>query len=60
MGIVTYIKETKMEMTHVTWPTRKQAISYTIAVIIISGTIAYYLGLLDYLLSLGLSKLIGF
>jgi preprotein translocase subunit SecE len=28
-----YIKETKAEMKHVSWPTRRQAVQYTLAVI---------------------------
>ncbi len=60
MSITSYIKETKGEFKHVTWPTRKQAIAYTIAVIVISVGVAYFLGAFDKLFQLGLSKLLGF
>ena len=43
-----YIKETRAELKHVTWPTRKQAIMYTVVVIVISIVTALYLGLFDY------------
>lgn len=46
--LTTYIKETRAEMKHVTWPTRKQAIAYTVVVIVISLITAGYLGAFDY------------
>jgi len=42
-----YFRETKGEMKHVTWPTRKQTIAYTSLVIFISIVIAIYLGVFD-------------
>ena len=47
-----YIKETRAELKHVAWPTRKQAIMYTIVVIVISIITALYLGLFDYVFSM--------
>jgi preprotein translocase subunit SecE len=58
MSINTYIKETRGELKHVSWPTRKQAIAYTVTVIIIALVLAFYLGLLDYVFSAGLEKYI--
>ena len=40
-----YFKEVRAEMRHVTWPTRNQAIVYTIVVIAVSIATAVYLGL---------------
>ena len=60
MSITNYIKETKAEMKHVTWPTRKQAVVYTISVIVISLLVAYLLGAFDALFQFGLRKLLGF
>ena len=51
MKITEYIKDTRAEMTHVTWPTRKQAIAYSILVVVISVGISLYLGLADYVFS---------
>ncbi len=59
MKIVDYIKDTKGELTHVSWPTKRQAIVYTIAVVIISIVTAFFLGFFDYLFSIGLSSLIS-
>ncbi len=58
MSIITYIKETQSEMKHVNWPTRKDAIMFTGAVIAISAFIAYFLGMFDTLFSFVLQKLL--
>jgi len=52
-----YLKEVIVEAKHVTWPTRKQTVYFTIAVLAISLLIAYYLGLLDFLFTQGLKIL---
>lgn len=51
MSLITYFKETRAELKHVTWPTKKQAIMYTIVVIVISLLTAAYLGFFDYVFS---------
>lgn len=55
---INYIKEVIAEAKHVTWPTRKQTIMYTVAVLAVSLIVAYYLGLLDFLFSGGLKFLL--
>jgi len=47
-GILTYIREVRAEMKHVSWPTRNQAVVYTIVVVAVSFATAAYLGLWDY------------
>ena len=54
-----YIKEVIAEAKNVTWPTRKQTIYFTIAVLAISMAVAYYLGLLDYIYQQGLGLLLN-
>jgi preprotein translocase subunit SecE len=49
--MIQYLKEVRAEMKHVSWPTRKQTIVYTVVVIGISLATAVYLGLLDYVFS---------
>lgn len=56
--IINYIKEVIEEGKKVTWPTRKQTIFFTVAVLAISVIVAYYLGLLDFLFSKGLKYLL--
>lgn len=51
MSLGDYIKETRNELNHVSWPTRKQAIAFTAIVISISIAVAVYLGAADFLLS---------
>jgi preprotein translocase subunit SecE len=53
-----YLKEVQAEAKHITWPTRNQTIFYTIAVLIISAAIAYFLGLFDAIFTKGLEWLI--
>ena len=55
---INYIKEVIEEAKKVTWPTRKQTIFFTIAVLAISVLVAYYLGLLDFLFGQGLKLLL--
>jgi preprotein translocase subunit SecE len=51
MALIEYLKETKAELKHVSWPTRKQAIAFTVIVIAISVFTAVFLGLFDTLFS---------
>ena len=51
MKITEYIKDTRAEMSHVTWPSRKQAVLFSIAVVIVSVATAFFLGLFDYIFS---------
>ncbi len=51
----TYFKEVKVEMNKVNWPTKQQTINYTMVVIGMSIAVAFFLGALDYIFSLGLN-----
>lgn len=51
MKITEYVRETRAEMAHVTWPSRKLAIAYAILVVVISVATAAFLGLFDYIFS---------
>jgi len=57
--MIQYIIDTKAELKHVSWPTQKQTITFTILVIIISIVIAFYLGLFDYLFTGIINRLIS-
>ncbi len=50
-----YLREVRAEFDKITWPSRKETISMTIAVLAISVFFAVYLGLVD----MSLSKLVG-
>lgn len=56
--MITYFKEVKAEMKNVNWPSRKMAMYFTLAVLVVSGFIAYYLGFFDFLFSRGLEWLL--
>ena len=58
MILFDYLRETKAEMRHVTWPTRQQTISYTLLVLGISIITGLFLGLLDYAFLQGLTRFI--
>ncbi|MDD5170891.1 MAG: preprotein translocase subunit SecE [Syntrophales bacterium] len=51
MSLITYFKDTKNEMKHVTWPTVRQTVVFTVAVIVVSVIVAALLGLFDYIFS---------
>lgn len=54
-----YIRDTKGELKHVSWPTRKQAIVYTLLTVVLSISLAVYLGLFDFIFSLGIERVIA-
>jgi preprotein translocase subunit SecE len=53
-----YISDTMEEMKHVSWPTKKQTLMFTLVVIAISIAVAAYLGFFDYLFSVALRNII--
>lgn len=55
---VNYIKDTREEMSHVSWPTRRQSVAFTAVVILVSVATAVFLGFFDYLFSLILQKFV--
>lgn len=57
--LVKYIHATFAELRQVSWPTRKEAITYTALVIVIATIVALYVGAIDYLFSQGINMLIN-
>lgn len=47
MRLVNYIKETKGELKHVSWPKRRQVVYFTIIVVVLSIGTAFFLGFFD-------------
>jgi preprotein translocase SecE subunit len=58
MSLITYLKDTQGELKHVSWPTRSQAITFTIVVVLVSVFVSFFLGFFDYLLQLVLTKFV--
>ena len=48
MGIFDYLRETRTELKHVSWPTRKQATNFTLLVIGVSLVVSALLGFFDF------------
>ena len=49
MKLINYLKDTRSEMRHVSWPTRKQTIQFTMLVVVISIVTTILLGSADSL-----------
>ncbi len=56
--IINFVKEARVELKKVSWPSREQTIKYTIIVIGVSLATALFLGVLDLLFSFGVGKFI--
>ena len=54
--VINFIKEAKVELTKVNWPTRKQTLNYTVLVVAVSLVVAAFLGGLDYLFGAALRE----
>lgn len=57
--LVQYFLDSKAELKKVSWPTRNETIKYTILVVVISLLVAAFLGLLDYLFTIGFELLVA-
>ncbi len=59
MNLIQYLKETRAELRHVSWPSRRETTVFTAVVIAVSLATALYLGFFDYLFSLALRLFIS-
>jgi len=57
--VFNYVRESRDELKKVVWPSRKETIKYTLIIIGISLSVAAFLGIIDFLLNIGLDKLIS-
>jgi preprotein translocase SecE subunit len=57
--ITQFAKDIETEAKRITWPSRPEAVKSTLAVIVISGVFAGFLGLVDFLFSMGARFLLG-
>lgn len=58
MSFTDYLRETKGELKHVSWPTRTQTVAFTAIVVVLSIAVGYLLGFFDFVFKLGLEQLI--
>ena len=56
MSLQSYLRESWEELKKVTWPTRRETLSYTGLVIGLSVALALFLGAADYIFTWGLEK----
>jgi len=56
--IATFLKEVRLEIKKVNWPTKQEAFRYTLIVIGISVAVAVFLGTLDFIFTTILNKFI--
>lgn len=59
MKFFDYLRDSKAEMAHVKWPTRRTTIAYTILVVVVSVVVAIALGVADFIFSRGLTSFIN-
>jgi preprotein translocase subunit SecE len=53
-----YLKETKGELKHVSWPTKNQAVLFTVIVVVFSLVTAAFLGAFDYVFTMAVKLFI--
>ncbi len=58
-SLITYLKNVRGEMKHVVWPTRQQAISHTVLIILISAITALLITGLDYVFTSAVNHFIS-
>ena len=56
--LITFLKEVRLEMKKVNWPTRQETIRKTLVVIGISVAVAAFLGTLDFIFTTLLNKFV--
>lgn len=54
-----FIRESKAELKKVTWPTRKQVVHSTIAIVVLTCIVGVFLGVVDLALSAAVSGILG-
>lgn len=59
MSLINYLKDTKAEMKHVAWPTQRQALIFTVLVVVFSVVVAMVLGFADFIFSRALDWFIS-
>ena len=56
---VQFAKDIENEAKRITWPSRNETLKSTLAVIVISAIFASFLGLVDYIFSIGIKFLLS-
>lgn len=56
--IITFLKEVRLEMKRVNWPTREETLRHTLIVIGVSAAVAIFLGTFDFIFTTLLNKFV--
>lgn len=56
--IITFLKEVRLEIKKVNWPTKQETFRYTLIVVGISVAVAIFLGTLDFIFTTLLNKFV--
>ena len=56
--LINFLKEVKMEVRKINWPSREQTTRYTLVVLGVSLAVAMFLGGLDFLFTMLLEKFV--
>jgi len=51
--VIKFLKETRTEMTKVTWPTKDEIIGSTIVTVVVSIVVSIFIGIVDFILDKG-------
>jgi len=54
----TYVTESWAELRKVEWPSRRQVVNLTLIVIVVSAAVGAYIALIDFLLLIGMDRLL--
>lgn len=58
-ALTTYLRHVREEFKHIVWPTRHKAIAHTLVVIVIAAVIALLVGVLDFIFSGVVGRVVG-
>jgi preprotein translocase subunit SecE len=51
--IIKFLKETRTEMTKITWPTKDEIIGSTVVTVVVSIVVSIFIGAVDFILDKG-------
>jgi len=51
--VIRFLKETRTELTKVTWPTKNEIIGSTIVTVVVSIVLSVFIGIVDFILDKG-------
>ncbi len=58
LKLITFLKEVRLEMKKVNWPTRKETIRYTLIIVGVCVAVAAFLGSMDYMFTTILNRFV--